>query len=179
MRSDARHILLFVLLGASPVSAQYISRTVDPPPMKPLGASTSELFVGATAGGVAAGFGTLVTAATLGLAFCEAGSAADGQGLFGRCFPPPEAPLVVGWHMGSYFGNAGAAAALATRRGCSKPQAMWRSALGAAVGSLPGILASLNGDRYPARRTWTIAATPVFGGIGAALTVIGCHTDVR
>jgi hypothetical protein len=50
--------------------------------------------------------------------------------------------------------------------------------LGAAVGSLPGILATLNGDRYPARRTWTIAATPVVGGFGAALAVAGCHSDV-
>lgn len=167
-------VAIALALAASTGSAQDALDTKT----KPLpGPSRRELLFGATAGSATLALGGVTTAYIAYTLVCQHRhrNSEESSG-FGPCFPPSDESLALGWYGGSFAGAAGVAATVAVRRGCPVREAAWRSMAGAAVGTLPGLLAmTIRPDRIPARRGRLIAITPVLSGIGAAVAVVGCE----
>lgn len=167
-------------LGLSSAVAQ--DSLVTPPAHHPRlrGASKRELFLGSMAGGAVFASGGMLLSGTIDSFACNRHHRDDPPPVlwFGPCFLPSGGSMAIGWIGGSFVGSAATAATVAAWRGCPKRQAIARSIAGAAVGSATGWLAYSAGrrsDRYPAARTWQIALTPIFSGLGSAVAVVGCH----
>jgi hypothetical protein len=113
-------------------------------------------------------------------AYCERHHGDEPSVLFGPCFLYVNEGFGAGWFGGAIVGSTIGAVRAAEKRGCPRPSAILRGALGAIVGSAPGlrIVASRPG-KYPPSRSIFIASAPLLSGIGAAVAVAGCHSATR
>jgi len=164
-----------VALATGAAEAQDSTRTPTLPRLR--GASKRELYFGATAGAATAAFsGIVMTSAVYSLA-CNRRHPDRPADLFGldRCTFASDESLKIGWHGGSFVGAAGVAATVAVWRGCPKRHATWRALTGAAVGTLPGLIAASHSPTIAGPRTKLIAVTPIIAGVGAATAVVTCR----
>jgi len=146
------------------------------------GASKKELFFGGTAAGTAVAFEGSLTATMVFWAVCPSRHRDDPPSNYflglGPCTFPSTETVAGTWLAGSFIGASGGAAIVARWRGCRTRDAVLRSMVGAAFGSVPGFLAfstSRGPDRYPATRSMWITLTPVLAGVGSSLAVINCQ----
>jgi hypothetical protein len=109
-------------------------------------------------------------------AYCKRHHGDEPGFLFGPCFLYANEGFASGWFGGAILGSTIGAVRVAEKRGCSRRTAILRAAIGAAIGSAPGlsIVASRSG-KYPPSRSIFIAGAPLLSGIGAAAAVVGCH----
>jgi hypothetical protein len=146
------------------------------------GASRKELFFAGTAGSAVFALDGTLNATMIFWAVCPSRHRDDPPSTyflsFGPCLFPSTETVAGTWLAGAFVGASGAAATVAMWRGCRMRTAVLRSVAGAAIGSLPGLLAftdSRRSDRYPASRSQWITVTPILAGVGSALAVMGCH----
>src|SRR5688572_4370166 len=129
-----------LVLSTVAVSAQ---DSVAGRPARGTGPNRRELVFGATAGSTVVALNGLLTANMVYGLTCQfrPEHSDRGSSFFGPCFVASDEAWAIGWYGGSFAGAAGVAATVAVWRGCPVRDAAWRSIVGAAVGTLPGLLA--------------------------------------
>jgi hypothetical protein len=124
-------------------------------------------------------FGSLLGAAaglTVDQAYCQRHHGDEQGFIFGPCSFYANEGFGAGWFGGAIVGSTFGAVRVAEKRGCARKTAILRAALGAAVGSAPGLsIVARRPGKYPPSRSVFIAAAPLLSGLGAAAAVIGCH----
>jgi hypothetical protein len=120
-------------------------------------------------------FGAL-TGLVVDQAYCERHHRGEQGFLFGPCFNYANEGFGAGWFGGAIVGSTFGAVRVAEKRGCARQTAILRAALGAAIGSAPGLsIVARRTGKYPPSRSVFIATAPLLSGLGAAAAVIGCH----
>jgi hypothetical protein len=163
--------LAAAVTAASGQTTRDATRGPTPGPSRPV------LFLTATGAAAAVGLTGAETGYVVYTLVCQRRHRDDRQtSLFGPCSLPSTESVAIGWFAGSVLGATGGATAIAAARGCPRTKAARRAFAGALVGAAPGLLALVHGsDRYPARRTAVILATPLTTGVGAAAAVMRCR----
>jgi hypothetical protein len=108
--------------------------------------------------------------------YCKRHHGKEESFIFGPCTFYTGAASATGWFGGAIVGSTLKSVRIAERRGCQRRDAILRAAAGGALGVLPGAtIVALRPSKYPASRSFFIAAAPIFSGLGAAAAVAGCH----
>ncbi len=109
-------------------------------------------------------------------AYCQSHYGDEPGFIFGPCFLYANEGFAIGWFGGTIVGSTFGAVEVAEKRGCARTPAILRAAIGAAIGSVPGIsIVARRTGKYPPSRSIFIAGAPLLSGIGAAVAVVGCH----
>jgi hypothetical protein len=111
-------------------------------------------------------------------AYCESHRGDEPGFIFGPCFLYVNEAFATGWFGGAIVASTLGAARLGERRGCASSAAILRAAIGAVIGSAPGLsIVAHRSGKYPPSRSMLIAGAPFLSGIGAAAAVVGCHRE--